>query len=336
MHPVAVDPPTRAGPSAIRASVGAMKTRLAATAGLAVCLSAAPAAAADHPKPMGGFAYRVVQDLNSQQRVQGTPGERAAAKKIRAWFRGFGYHPKAQKFSFTRKGTTYRSRNISATLPGKGENPPLVIIGAHYDNQIKGYGADDNASGVAVMLEVAKRLADKRLPATVKFVAFGAEENPGGLAGSNQFVKSMSPNQVKRTQVMINFDSLLVGDHMYVHAGANRKVWARDRMLQIAGRFQLPLRTQPGWNPQYPAGLTPNGFSDYTAFNKAGIPVVAFEATNWEIADKDGYTQTELHGSYWHTAKDSLGAIEADFPYRPGVRLYTFTKVSVEFLKSLR
>ncbi|HQR80438.1 MAG TPA: M20/M25/M40 family metallo-hydrolase [Actinomycetota bacterium] len=307
-----------------------------AIACLAVCLPAAPALAADHPKPMGDFAYQVVKDLNSQKRVQGTPGERAAAKKIRAWFKTFGYHPKVQKFSFTRKGTTYQSRNVTATLPGKGKKPPLVIIGAHYDSQVNGYGADDNASGVAVMLEVAKRMANKRLPATVKFVAFGAEENPGGLEGSNRYVNAMNTQQIKRTHVMINFDSLLVGDHMYVHAGTNKKVWARDRMLQIAQRYQLPLRTQPGGNPQYPAGITPNGFGDYTAFNKAGIPVVAFEATNWEIADKDGYTQTELHGSYWHTPKDSVSGIEADFPYRPGVRLYTFTKASVQFLKSLR
>ncbi len=301
----------------------------------AVPLIAVPAAAADDPHLVGDFAHKVVQELNSAQRVQGTPGERAAAGKIRTWLRNAGYSPKTQRFTFTRKGTTYRSQNVTATLKGTGEKPPVIVIGAHYDNRVEGFGADDNASGVGVMLEVARRMADRNLPVTVKFVAFGAEENPGGLVGSNRYVKSLSAKQVARTRLMINYDSLIVGDHMYVHAGANKKTWGRDRMLRIAQRFDLPLRTQPGWNPEYPAGLTPNGFSDYTAFNKARIPVVAFEATNWEIDEKDGYTQTEDHGSYWHTPNDTLAVIERDYPYRPGVRLYTFTKVTLEFLKSL-
>jgi Zn-dependent M28 family amino/carboxypeptidase len=293
---------------------------------------------------MGTFAYTVVDELTREKnsdgtyadldRVLGTPGERAAAKKIQRWFRSFGYTPKVQKFSFERKGTKYSSRNIIATLPGTSKQ--TIVIGAHYDARPEGAGADDNASGVAVMLEVAKRMADRELPYTVTFVAFGAEERPGGLVGSNHYVEGLNRKQIQRTAAMINYDSLIVGDNLYVHAGANKKVWARDRMLAIADRFRLPLQTQPGWNPGYPAGLTPNGFSDYTAFNKAGIPVVAFESTNWEIADKDGYTQTEEHGSYWHTPNDTLGAIERDYPYRSGVRLYSYTKATVEFLKSLR
>lgn len=310
-----------------------MKAILATTLALAVPLT--PAAAAEHPKPMGDFALTVIKDLTAEQRVQGTPGERKAAKKIRGYFRDFGYKPTVQKFSFTRKGETYHSRNVVATL--RGSSKTTVVIGAHYDNRPEGQGADDNASGVSVMLEVAKRMAKKDTPPyTVKFVAFGAEENPGGLVGSNRFVKRMSPVQIRRTEAMINYDSLIVGDYTYVHAGANRKVWPRDRMLRIAADYRLPLQTQPGWDPQYPAGFTPNGFSDYTAFNKAGIPVVAFESTNWEIGDKDGYTQTEEHGSYWHTPNDSLQKILEDYPYRPGVRLYTYTKATMEFLRSLR
>lgn len=283
---------------------------------------------------MGEFALKVVKDLTSEQRVQGTPGERRAGKEIRAYFKDFGLATSTQKFRFTRKGTTYRSRNIVATLPGTSAR--TVVIGAHYDNRPEGAGADDNASGVSVMLEVAKRMAKQpQLPYTVTFVAFGAEENPGGLVGSNTFVKRLSPAQIANTEVMINYDSLIVGDELYVHAGSNRKVGPRDAMLDVAQRFRLPLQTQPGWNPAYPAGITPNGFSDYTAFNKAGIPVVAFESTNWEIADKDGYTQTEEHGSYWHTPKDTLKKIMKDYPQRPGVRLYVYTKATVEFLNSM-
>lgn len=304
-------------------------------AALTVVLSvaAAPAVAADHPKPMGEYALKVIENLTSEQRVQGTPGEVRAGNKIRDYFKDFGLKTSVQKFSYTRKGTTYKSRNIVATLPGASKR--TVIIGAHYDNRPEGSGADDNASGVSVMVEVAKRIAKKKqLPYTVKFVAFGAEESPAGLVGSDTYVKRMSKKAIKRAEVMINYDSLIVGDNLYVHAGANKKVGPRDEILSLAQRYRLPLQIQPGWNPAYPAGITPDGFSDYTAFNKAGIPIVAFEATNWEIADKDGYTQTEENGSYWHTPNDTLQKILEDFPQRPGVRLYVFTKATMEFLKS--
>lgn len=312
-----------------------MKTLVAPALAAALVLPVAPAVATGHPKPMGEFALKVIEDLTAQQRVQGTPGERRAAAKIRAYFRDFGYKPSVQKFTYTRKGTEYTSRNVIATL--RGTSKRTVVIGAHYDNRPEGRGADDNASGVSVMLEVAKRMArQKKPPFTVTFVAFGAEENPGGLVGSTRFVKRLTPAQIGRTDAMINYDSLIVGDDMYVHAGANRKTWARDRMLTVAEQYRLPLQTQPGWNQKYPTGITPNGFSDYTAFNKAGIPVVAFESTNWEIADKDGYTQTEEHGSYWHTPNDTLQKILEDYPQRPGVRLYVYTKATMEFLRSLR
>lgn len=297
----------------------------------ALTLVATPAFA-EQPKPMGRFALKVVKELTSEQRVQGTVGERRAAKTIWGYFKDFGLTTKTQKFSFTRRGTTYRSQNIIATLPGMSKR--TIVIGAHYDNRPEGAGADDNASGVSVMLEVAKRMSVGKKPAnTLTFVAFGAEESPGGLVGSTTYVKRLKPAQRSRIQAMINYDSLLVGDNLYIHAGANKKVGPRDAMLSVASRFSLPLQLQPGWDPQYPAGLTPDGFSDYTAFNKAGIPVVAFEATNWHIGDFDGYTQTEQNGSYWHTPNDTLETILKDYPQRPATHLFVFTKVTVEYLK---
>jgi len=73
-----------------------------------------------------------------------------------------------------------------------------------------------------------------------------------------------------------------------------------------------------------------------TVFDQAGIPVAGFEATNWEIDDMDGYTQTEEFGSFWHTSKDNLATIEELVPGRPMERLETFTKVVFEFLKHLK
>ena len=52
--------------------------------------------------------------------------------------------------------------------------------------------------------------------------------------GSEHAARIASKRDIKRATVMINYDSLIVGDQMYVHAGFNKKTWARDRMVRLA------------------------------------------------------------------------------------------------------
>jgi hypothetical protein len=70
--------------------------------------------------------------------------------------------------------------NLEAVLPGAGKASEVVVVGAHYDTAAGGPGADDNASGVAAMLMIARLLATtKHQPArTIRFVAFVNEEPP--------------------------------------------------------------------------------------------------------------------------------------------------------------
>lgn len=310
----------------------------------------APVAVADKglaPNEFGEQAYSYLDALTRITnpdgtytkilREAGTAGELAAAMKVHGWLSEAGYEAELQPFTYTRRGGTYNSQNVVAVrpadLPRKTDPTPLVIVGAHYDAVTAGAGADDNASGVAAMLEVAERIARYKIDYDLVFVAFGAEEV--GLRGSQYFVDQMSETDIGRAIVMINFDSLIVGDKLYIHAGFNEKTWARDAMLRLIRLRKLPIEIQPGLHPDYPAGLTPDGFSDYTAFNQAGIPIVAFESTNWEIGDLDGYEQTEAEGSFWHTERDMLETIEELFPGRPIFRLNAYTKLVFEFLKHL-
>ena len=94
------------------------------------------------------------------------------------------------------------------------------------------------------MLEVAERLAHFKIDYDVVFVAFGAEEV--GLKGSAHFVAQMSDADVARSIAMINFDSLIVGDKLYIHAGANGKTWARDAMLRLIRLRKLPIEIAAG------------------------------------------------------------------------------------------
>jgi Zn-dependent M28 family amino/carboxypeptidase len=69
-------------------------------------------------------------------------------------------------------------------------NPELVyVVGAHFDSRAEGPGADDNTSGTAMILEAARVLATRPLPATVMFVSFTGEE--AGLRGAREFGRRM-------------------------------------------------------------------------------------------------------------------------------------------------
>jgi Zn-dependent M28 family amino/carboxypeptidase len=68
--------------------------------------------------------------------------------------------------------------NLEATLEGAERPEEHVVIGAHYDSAETAPGADDNASGTAALLAIARRQAGRALPRTVRFVAFTNEEPP--------------------------------------------------------------------------------------------------------------------------------------------------------------
>ena len=69
-------------------------------------------------------------------------------------------------------------RNLELSLPGTRRPEELVVIGAHYDSVIGTPGADDNASGVAALLELARTLGPRRHARSLRFVAFVNEEPP--------------------------------------------------------------------------------------------------------------------------------------------------------------
>jgi Zn-dependent M28 family amino/carboxypeptidase len=85
-----------------------------------------------------------------------------------------GYHPRHQAFEVEGR----RVANIEVERPGFHQPDRIVVIGAHYDSAGDSPGANDNASGVAVMLELARLHARSAAPLTVRFVAFVNEEPP--------------------------------------------------------------------------------------------------------------------------------------------------------------
>lgn len=99
-------------------------------------------------------------------------------------------------------------RNIVGTIPGKTQKP-MILVGAHYDAALGSPGADDNASGIAVLLESSRILATLELDGTIQFVAFTLEEpQPGtlrnsSLVGSTHFAKAARRNKDRYQGVII-------------------------------------------------------------------------------------------------------------------------------------
>lgn len=292
--------------------------------------NAAPDQSLVHKRGEVAYEHLVALSDGIGQRIAGSAEEVEAKDYIFEQFEELGFETTEQPFSYTRRGTSYSSANVIAVKPGKSAEE--VIVGAHYDSVSVGKGADDNASGVAVMLEAAEVLKNIRTPYTIKFVAFGAEEV--GLQGSKYYVSQMNEEEIDNTVAMINLDSLAVGDKMYVYGGYqdDGQGWLRDQILNIAGKQKLDIETNPGLNPDYPAGTT-GLWSDHVFFVLEGIPYAYYEATNWELGDLDGYTQTVKDGGIWHTEKDTIEYIEENYPGRIQEHLSTFSDSLIDILK---
>ena len=88
-----------------------------------------------------------------------------------------------------------RVANLIATVAGSAQDPsrPYYVVGAHYDSIAASPGADDNASAVAVLIELARKVAAAGAPVPVRFVAFTMEELPAFLTrkqGSRVFIRA--------------------------------------------------------------------------------------------------------------------------------------------------
>jgi Zn-dependent M28 family amino/carboxypeptidase len=115
--------------------------------------------------------------------LAGTIGERnlwsypalvQAAHYIEGEFRTSGYEPLRQSFEVSRLPVS----NIEASVPGTSRAAEIVVLGAHYDTVNGCPGANDNATGVAALLELARRFALRPHRRTIRFVAFVNEEPP--------------------------------------------------------------------------------------------------------------------------------------------------------------
>ena len=163
------------------------------------------------------------------------PGNALAREYILETFASFGYEPELQWFETQPRGTAdpIRTANVLVTIPGT-ENPDLVyVLSSHFDSTSRGPGADDNSTGAAVLLETARVLAGKRLPATFIIAAFTGEES--GLLGSREFMRQAIENEVNIVGALNNDMFGWSNDHRLDNTIRYSNVGIRD--LQHAAAF---------------------------------------------------------------------------------------------------
>ncbi|WP_353777174.1 M28 family peptidase [Winogradskyella sp. 3972H.M.0a.05] len=238
-------------------------------------------------------------DDKLEGRQTGTEGEILAAKYIGQRFKEMDVAPKGtdgyiQSFNFKPKTDPHKDVEFSKDEDGyiSGRNvigyidnnaKTTVVIGAHYDHLGHGgdgslyrgeekqihNGADDNASGVAIMLDLANRLKVKNTTADKKdlnnylFIAFSGEEM--GLIGSNYFVKNPTLD-IKSINYMINMDMVgrLKQDSTLAVYGVGTSPMFKQVLQSHNNSFKL-VQKESGVGP-----------SDQTSFYLNDIPVLHF------------------------------------------------------------
>ena len=255
-------------------------------------------------------------------RGAGTPGNDSAAAYIARRFAALGLRPFEADFRqpfvahpLGRRGAaplSLTTQNVVALLPGRDSllRGQFVVVGAHFDHlgrstdgaldperrNVIRRGADDNASGTAAVLELARLFAASPPRRSIVFVAFSGEEL--GLLGSEYFVEH-SPVPLDSAFAMVNFDMVgrLREDKLIVYGVATATEFpalvdsanlAATRLRSADARWPAPLRITAlgdGYGP-----------SDHSSFYARNIPVLHFF--------------TDLHEDY-HRAGDVVRKINS-------------------------
>lgn len=126
-----------------------------------------------HREKLKGIVKILAEDIG-ERNVVFFKNFHHAADFIETSFKDLGFKPKRQPFNAL--GLT--CYNIEIEILGKKNKDEILIIGAHYDSALNSPGANDNATGVAALLHLARMFAKKEPSQTVRFVAFANEEAP--------------------------------------------------------------------------------------------------------------------------------------------------------------
>lgn len=237
-----------------------------------------------------------------------------AAEYIRMTLAASGYIPAVQRF--TVRGRTVE--NIEAILRGTSAGSEAVVVGAHYDSVIGSPGANDNATGVAAVLDLARRLAGKPRRRTIRFAAFVNEEPPFFQTeemGSVVYARAARARG-DRIAAMLCLETMGyysdergsqaypgelrdlypdVGNFIGIVADLRSAQLLESVRRSFAAGTDFPVEASAA-----PAHLPGVGWSDHWSFWEEGYPAVMFTDT------------APFRYPWYHTADDTIDKIQFD------------------------
>jgi hypothetical protein len=263
-------------------------------------------------------------------RQAGTAGNEKARVWIVEQFRAAGLRPIGASFelpfSFERRGNAdapaaqMRGVNVAGICRGKGaKDNGMMILTAHYDhlgvrNGATYVGADDNASGVAVLIAFARQCQRAPWLHDAMFVGFDAEEM--GLQGARAFVKALPVPPDRTVALNINFDMVARGDkHELYVAGTSQRPVFKKILEPVAARAPIKLLFghdsgggQNDWTMQ----------SDHGPFHQAGMPFLYFGVEDHPDYHKPTDTADKINATFFYNAAltmlDAVSAIDRALP----------------------
>lgn len=245
------------------------------------------------------------------------------------------YKTKSAPFSFatgssldcTVELVTEKANTMNVVGLLEGASDEIIILGAHYDHLGMGgassrapdtaavhYGADDNASGTALLIEMVQKMASVEPENSILFIAFGAEEM--GLLGSSYFVQNPLID-MQKVKTMFNFD--MVGR---LNESRSLLISGTGTALETDSLLDIGIDSTLFSISRSPGGTGP---SDHATFYGEGIPVVFFS--------------TGVHDQY-HTPADKADIINYEGMVDLGnsiyqlIRMYDDTKLKLTFFES--
>ncbi len=272
----------------------------------------APPEGGDESATASGFdGERAFADLVDQVRIgprpSGSPEAERVRELIRARLRQAGWRSRDHEFQAQPPtGAPVAMTNVIGMR--EGERDELILVVSHYDTKrvpgVRFVGANDGASGTAVLLEVARQRSTGLLPFGVWLVFFDGEEAFGrnitgddGLYGSRALARELEADgTLQRVAALILVDMVADADLNLVLDG-NSSPALRRILLEEAGKLELASL--------FDSNSLVRVIDDHTPFARRGISDV-LAIIDFQYGDRSS------PGPYWHTAEDDLDKVSVE------------------------
>jgi Zn-dependent M28 family amino/carboxypeptidase len=229
----------------------------------------------------------------------------SAERYVQQQFESLGYTVHVQAFH-ARGG---ESRNLEVSIPGADRPAEIIVVGAHYDSAPLTPGADDNATGVAALLELARLLHTEHFARTIRFVAFANEEPPyfGSADMGSRFYAATAHARGDSILAMLSLETVgyfsnAPGSQHYpapfglVYPTRGNFLTfvgnvASRRLVHESIRAFRASATLPSEGVAAPSDVPGIGWSDHSSFWSEGYPAIM-------ITDTAPFRNTAYHGPH--------------------------------------